>query len=461
MIKSRPPVVTVLGHVDHGKTTLLDALRQTHVASREVGGITQAIGASQITTKDGKKITFIDTPGHAIFAKMRQRGAKVADIAVLVVAADDGVMPQTIEAIKYIKETKVPFVVAITKTDLPAARVESVIGQLEKEGVLFEGRGGNVPKILVSVPKKEGLEELLEIILLLAEMEGVKGNPEGDLEAIVVETAKEKGGTLVSAVIKEGTLKTSDELQTESQVVRVKGLFDQNKKRIKKALPGEACLILGFKISPEVGSFLRAKSKIALKAKKTKVVLKSRKEQVPIVIKAQNLGALEAVLANIPDNFFVISAEAGDISEGDVFAAKTSGAEYIFAFNASLPKGVQKLAETEGIKIENYKIIYELITRLKELVEEAKEKVFGKAQIVKSFPFDGKKVAGCKVIKGEIRKGNKLVLVRDEKEIGRVRILSMKKQKEEIVGAKEGEEFGVVFEPQLDFAKGDMLLSVK
>jgi translation initiation factor IF-2 len=460
MKQVRPPIVTVLGHVDHGKTTLLDAIRKTKVAPREAGGITQGIGASLINFKN-QEITFIDTPGHAAFAKMRERGAKLADIAILVVAADDGIMPQTSEALQYIQKAQIPFLVAITKIDLPAANPELVIDQVEKEGVAFEGRGGNVPKVLVSAPKNQGLSELLEVILLMAEVQEIQADPEGSLEALTIEVGKDNRGVLVAAVVREGTLKKGVEVQAEGMVARVRSLFDQNNQQMAEALPGEPCLILGFPQPPAVGSVITAKGEMpeAVKSQKSKIE-KPQENQVPVVLKAQNQGALEAMLGSVPEGIFVLSAGVGEVIEADVFTAKGGGAKYIFGFNAKVPKNILQLAEAEGIKVESFKVIYELTQKLQEIVTEKEERVLGEAQIVASFPFNSKRVAGCKMLKGQITKNASLTLMRQGKPIGKVKAVSLRRQKEEISVARAGEEFGVIFRPQLDFAEGDMLLSV-
>lgn len=222
----RPPIVTVLGHVDHGKTSLLDFIRKTSVTKKEAGGITQSIGASVVQTKDGSTITFIDTPGHAAFSNMRSRGAKVADIAILVVAGNDGVMPQTKEALEMILASNIPFVVAATKSDLPGFSLEKVRGDLESQGVLFEGRGGDVPLISVSTVKGDGVDELLETIGLIAEVQGVAGDPNALLEAVIVETTKDQRGPAASLVVRNGTLKVGDEIVTENANAKVRGLFD-------------------------------------------------------------------------------------------------------------------------------------------------------------------------------------------------------------------------------------------
>lgn len=458
IIMERAPIVTILGHVDHGKTTLLDTIRKTSVAAREAGGITQSIGASQVVTKEGKHITFIDTPGHAAFSKMRSRGAKVADIAILVVAADDGVAPQTKEAISHIREADIPFIVAITKVDLATANVEAALGQLEKEGIYFEKRGGDTPWVGVSAKTGIGLDELLATISLLAEVNEIKADPDGDLEAVVIETTKDRCGPVANVVIRNGKIKVGDTVYTENGGAKIRSLIS-DKGQVKEVLPGEPAQILGFEVLPEVGSKL-ASFEFGKKKEKKNSVIEVGENQIGILIKAQNAGSLEAVLANIPPEVVVVSSGVGDIYESDVLSAKANGAERIFAFESKASSQVKKLAEAEGIEIQSFRIIYELFQTLEEIIKKGKTVITGRAEVVASFPFNNKKIAGCKLLSGVISKGDKLILMRGEKELGKVRIISLRKQKTEMTQAKQGEEFGVLFEPQLDFAIGDMLISV-
>ncbi|MEJ2441604.1 MAG: GTP-binding protein, partial [Patescibacteria group bacterium] len=321
MKKVRPPIVTVLGHVDHGKTTLLDALRKTSVARKEAGGITQSTGASVVTTKEGKKITFIDTPGHAAFAEMRSRGAQLADIALLVVAADDGVKPQTIEALKYIKEAKIPFIVVISKIDISPSIVP-IKGQLEKEGVLFEGRGGDTPLVALSAKTKKGIDELIEMITLVSEVNEIKADEGGELEAIVVETGKDTRGPTASVVVREGTLSVRDEILMDGIECRVRGLFNYEGKSVKKVLPGEPALVLGLKELPPVGT--KVTSLKGGETKKDEVIKKDAKQssveegQIAVVLKARSAGALEALLVNLPKDVVVVNSGVGPVNESDV-----------------------------------------------------------------------------------------------------------------------------------------------
>jgi translation initiation factor IF-2 len=459
--QSRPPIVTILGHVDHGKTTLLDAIRKTSVATKEFGGITQSIGASSISTKEGKKITFIDTPGHAAFSKMRSRGAAIADIVILVVAGEDGVKPQTVEALNITKEAKIPIIVAITKMDLNSASADIVLGQLEKQGLVFETRGGDTPWVPVSAKTSKGIDDLLELIILVSEINGIKANPEAPLQAPVIETSKGKSGPLVSVVVRNGTLRVGDLVSGGGKAFKVRGLLNDKGLSVKEILPGEPGAIMGFEEMPPIGALIKSgREEVTDLPQKTTALTKIEKGQIPVLIKADNAGSLEVVIANLPKEMIVIDSGVGDIFESDILLARASGVKFIFAFGSKVSLSVLKLAEAEGIKIETFKIIYELFDRMKELITKGQLEVLGKSQIIASFPFNKRKVAGCKVLQGKISKADNLMLVRGEKEIGKVKSLSMKKGKLEITEAKSGEEFGIIFEPQLDFALGDMLISL-
>lgn len=459
---TRSPIVTVLGHVDHGKTTLLDALRKTNVAGREAGGITQKISASVVTAKSGKQITFIDTPGHAAFSAMRGRGAKVADIAILVVAADDGVQPQTKESIQIINEAKIPFVVALTKVDLATANVESVFGQLEKEGVFFEGRGGQTPKVEVSAKTGKGIDELIDLTLLISEVSELKASPANPLEAVVIETSKGKAGNLVSVVVRDGTLKVGDQLSAEKSACKVKGIFDENGKPVKEVLPGQPGQILGFESLPPVGAKVihsTESDRGVTVGQENSGGINIKAGQLPLIIKTDNAGSLEAIAASLPTEVTIIASGVGDVTENDVFLAKSSGA-VIYAFEAKVPSGVAKLAETDGVKIKTFRIIYEMFKDIEDVVKGGKKVILGQAQIVASFPFNNKKIAGCKMTTGRFSKTDQLILTRGDKELGKVKIISLRKQKLEVNEVREGEEFGVLLAPQLDFAIGDVLISV-
>lgn len=458
--KTRQPVVAVLGHVDHGKTTLLDAIRQTSLAAREAGGITQSIGASVIETKQKKKITFIDTPGHAAFSKMRSRGARAADIAILVVAADDGVKPQTLESLNILKDSKTPFIVALTKIDLPTASVQEVLGQLEKQGVFFEGRGGDTVYCSVSAKTGKGIQELLEMVTLVAEVNDIKADPDGDLEAVVIETSRDRRGLLVSTIVKNGTLRVADIIGVEGVCAKVKTMFDWKLKQVTAAFPGEPAQVLGFSELPEVGSILRrVDSKTVQKdyGKQKEKVKTSEKNKLNCVVKANSQGALEAVLGSLSD-CNVVSSGVGEVNQNDVFIAKAAGAR-IFTFGLKTPVVIKNLAESESVNIENYEIIYDLIDRVKEILDQLQVKILGKAKILEQFPFDNKLIAGSKVMEGEIIKGSKVSLMRGDRQLGKVSIISIKKGRDDVEKVTQGEECGILFKPQLDFKIGDVLVS--
>ena len=456
----RQPIVVVLGHVDHGKTSLLDALRETSIVKGEAGGITQSIGASVVTTKDGSKITFIDTPGHAAFSQMRSRGSKLADIALLILDSSDGVKPQTKEAIVHINEAKIPYIVVCTKIDLPAASVDVALTQLEKEGIFFEGRGGQTPYLGVSAKKKEGLTELLDLISLLSDVNNVEGDVDADLEAVVIETTREKGGNMVSVVVRSGKLKVGQEVFTEGGAKgKIKGLFDDKKNQVKEVLCGEPARILGFESLPQVGTVITDKETTKQTSQDGVAHKIIDKTKIPLYLKANNAGALEALVASIPSEFTVIDATVGDVIESDVMNAKANKA-LIFVFESKIPTNVKSLAEMDKVKIERFDVIYKLLERLDEIVKSGLTEILGKAEIIASFPFDNKKVAGSKVMMGRIEKSGDIRLMRGETELGKVKVLSIKKQKQEVPGVSQGEECGILFVPQLDFQIGDVIVSV-
>ena len=458
----RPPIVSVLGHVDHGKTTLLDAIRKSDVASHEAGGITQSIGASQIETKQGK-ITFIDTPGHAIFSGMRERGVKLADIALLVVASDDGVMPQTEEALSYLKNSKTPFIVVFTKTDLPSSNIEKAKTQLEEREVFFEGRGGDTPFVVTSVKKGilSGIDELVEMIYLFSEVNEIKGESAGELNGVVVETNKDNRGILVSIVVKSGALRVGQEILAGGVRAKVRGLFDSTNKSIKEILPGQPGVILGFTELPEVGGVVLESSS---KVQKESVSFSDKNQEVgegeiAFVLKARTAGSLEAIKASLPKVAIVLHSSVGDVTESDIFFAKSVSAR-ILVFESKVSGSVKKLADTEGVKIETFRIVYELLTYVTDLIESGQEVIKGKAEVLNVFPFNNKKVAGCRILMGEIKRGEELILMRGEGEVGKVKVISMRKQKNDIEKALPGEECGIIFVPNLDFEVGDVLVSV-
>ncbi len=463
-ITQRPPIVVVLGHVDHGKTTLLDTLRKTNVASREAGGITQAIGASVIETKEGKKITFIDTPGHAAFTKMRGRGAKVADIAVLVVAQDDGVAPQTKEALQIIRDAGIPFVVAGTKADVAGVSAEALKGQLEKEEVYFEGRGGDIPFVSVSARNGQGVDEIIDMLTLMAEVSEIKGDANSPIEGVVIESGKDNMGSFATVVVRNGNIKVGSTIFADQDEAKVRALIDDKGSNIKEVGPGFPARVFGFTKVPQVGSKIgnNSQKSEAVEQVKTKGIFDLRRlkdDEIPLILKADNAGSLEAIIASLPDKVVVVDSGVGEITSSDIINAKTGNA-YVFSFGLKIPGSIIKLAEAEKITISKFDIIYELLKELEDIMKRGKVVETGKAEILAIFPFDNKKVAGSKVINGRINKGDQIIVTRGDKEVGKAKAVSVRKGKQEISSVGQSEEFGVILEPQLDFAIGDVLVSV-
>ncbi|MBI4037283.1 translation initiation factor IF-2 [Candidatus Daviesbacteria bacterium] len=477
---TRPPVVTILGHVDHGKTTLLDFIRKSAVAASEHGGITQAVGAYQVEA-DGKLITFIDTPGHAAFEKMRERGAQLADIAVLVVAVDDGVMPQTVEAIKHILTAQIPMIVAINKMDLGVdtkVQLEKIKKQLSDQKVLVEEYGGDVPLAPVSAKTGKGVDELLETINLVAEIHEFKGDSDKKALGIVIESRLDKfKGPIATILVRDGSLKKGEEINVGGIKAKVRGMFDFKGKSVDIAGPSMPVEVLGFTQVPGVGAKLceEEKAKIMEKAKLSSLVDKLKEKEnhlLNIVIKADKEGSLEAV-KNIVENFNqdaqhikIIDAGTGEIGDADVTLAAATGA-IVIGFNVNATSSSQKIAEAEHVLIRTYKIIYELSDELKDVVEGMLipgkvEEVFGRIQIIAEFPFGkAEKIAGCKVLEGTFSKGPKVRVVRGEEIVGEGKIKSLKKVKEEVTKVEKGTECGILFDPQIDFQVGDIVESFR
>ncbi len=458
-MQTRPPIVVILGHVDHGKTSLLDALRKTNVAAREIGGITQSTRAFQVNG-----ITFIDTPGHAAFSQMRARGGRIADLAVLVVSAVDGVMPQTKESIAMIKSTGIPTIVAITKTDLPGASVDTVKSQLVENEILVEGFGGDVPAVPISAKTGTGLPELLEMVHLVSSLQPPTSDPFGPLEAVVLESHLDtRRGPLATCIIKNGTLKTGQELFLDKLVGKAKALS------VDPALPSTPVEILGLTSVVPVGSVLSSTiTKISppfvppLTAQDASRRLdvrggnpKGEGDIVKIILKADTLGSLEAVLASLSAKIEVVFSGTGDITESDVLMAQSIGAR-LFGFGVKISGLVTKLAETEKITIQNFNIIYELLDAVEKLVSpQDTETITGRAQVLAEFKIDSLHVAGCKCTEGEIAKTDSL---RVGDKITKVK--SLKIGKNEVEKIKTGQEFGAVFSPPVDFKVGDTIIAV-
>ncbi|OGV91340.1 translation initiation factor IF-2 [Microgenomates group bacterium RIFCSPHIGHO2_01_FULL_45_11] len=479
----RPPIVTVMGHVDHGKTTLLDVIRKTQVAKQETGGITQGIGAYQVEHK-GKKITFIDTPGHAAFAKMRSRGAQVTDIVVLVVAATEGVKPQTVESINHIRAADVPIIVAINKMDLPEADPVRVKSELVKYEVMVEEFGGKVPVVEVSAKTGKNIEQLLDMIQLVAELTGVSGEASGELEAVVIESQLDsKRGPTATVIVRQGTLRLGETIYVDETPARVRLMVTDRGEGVREALPSMPVLVLGFGTVPSVGGVIGSKSQPArsYQPKKQLPELKmegevdieamlageepAKRPSIEVILKADVEGMLEAIRSNLSDEVIIVQAGVGPVTESDVMLAADAGAR-IIAFNVPIPAAIEKLANNEKVAIFRYQLIYELLEDvekqiLKLLEPTIDEEELGRAEIVAEFTIKNERVAGCKVLNGELGKTDLIHWQRGDKILGEVKIRSMKRGREEIIRAKSGTECGVVLSPRVDFKVGDRLVAYK
>lgn len=486
---STPPVVAVLGHVDHGKTTLLDTIRKTNIAGREHGGITQKIGASRIEIMHDEKkrsITFIDTPGHAAFSQMRGRGVQAADIGLLVVSSIDGVMPQTKEAIQLLKDT--PFIVVFTKADLPDKNLEKVKQQLLRENVMLEGLGGDVPMIEVSAKTGKNMKELLDLILLVFEMQYVQGERKLGVsteafKGVIIESKLDpKVGARATVIIKQGTIKLKDVIVTDSVDVRVRALMT-DEGQVKEASVGYGVEVLGFVKVPAVGSIVYKKDEveltsspvsllkpqqslveqhIALEKKPQFALTELPKDTLYLILCADTEGSLEAIKEAIPKDVRLIMAKTGEISEADILLAKSTKA-IVLTFNIKIRPDIAKFAFTEKILLKNYTIIYEMLDEIKEVLENKKlaqvEQIFGSATILASFPFEKTQVLGVRILDGRLVKGDKVRLIRNDEAVGESMISSLRQGKNSTSKVEKGHEAGVILSPFLDFHIGDMLIS--
>lgn len=480
MEQLRAPIVTILGHVDHGKTTLLDFIRKSAVATSEHGGITQHIGAYQVST-DGKLITFIDTPGHAAFEKMRSRGAQVADIAVLVVAADDGIMPQTSEAIKHIQQAHVPLIVAINKIDLPNINLkvqsDKIKKQLSDQGILAEEYGGDVPIVLLSAKTGEGVDKLLENILLVSELHELKGDPDVAAQGVVIEASLDKfKGPIATLLIRNGTLKKGETIILGGVKGKVRGMFDWNNQAVNLAGPSMPVEVLGLESVPGVGALLGQQPELTEEKSQIRSLvdkLRAKDEKtLKLIIKADKQGSLEAIQLSL-EKFntqkkvidYILTA-LGDIGEENIKLAATVGA-IVIGFNVKVAPTAAKLAENEQVIIRNYNIIYELLEDISDVVNTLLEvgqleEVLGKANILAEFPFGkNERVAGCRMIDGSIAKGQKIRILRGEVLVGETKLKSLKKVKEEVNKVEKGNDCGMIFDPAVDFQIGDIVESFR
>ena len=491
----RAPVVTVMGHVDHGKTSLLDAIRSSNVVAGEAGGITQHIGAYQVTASSGAKITFIDTPGHAAFTAMRARGAKVTDIVVLVVAADDGVMPQTVEAIHHAKAAKVPIIVAINKIDKPDAKPERVRTDLLQHEIQVESMGGDVVDVEVSATKKQNIDKLLEMIGLQAEILDLKANPDRSAEGTVIEAKLDRGrGPVATVLVQRGTLHVGDLVVAGAEWGRVRALVSDTGDPIETAGPSTPVEVLGFSGTPDAGDRLavvenearaREVTEYRARQKREKVAARatgmrgsleqmmaqanaSGRKEFPLVVKADVQGSVEAIvgalekLATDEVAARVLHAGVGGISESDVTLAEASGVP-IIAFNVRANKEAREAAELAGIEIRYYNIIYDLVDDVKRamsglLAPTLRESMLGNAQILEIFNISKiGKIAGCKVTDGSVERGANVRLIRDNVVIHEGKLSQLKRFKDDVREVGAGMECGMAFENYQDMRQGDVI----
>jgi translation initiation factor IF-2 len=469
----RPPIVAVMGHIDHGKTSLLDKIRSTNVTQKEAGGITQHIGAYQVAVpqKNGeeKLITFIDTPGHAAFSNMRIRGAQVTDIVILVIAATEGVMPQTKESLDLIKKSNLPFVVAMNKMDMENAAPDKVKGQLVELGYTPEEYGGQISLIPVSAKTGKGIDELLEMILLNAELMELKANPDDPVEAIIIESKLDKNrGPVASLIVKNGTLHVGDIVYADDVLCKIKAMVDHTGKMQKEAGPSVAVEVLGFERVPSVGSVVTPeKRSVAEVIKKANVPVNSdESEEVPtlnVILKADVKGTLEALEHSFTDDVVIVSSGIGAVTDNDVFLAEASGAQ-IFAFNVNVPGHISKLAENAKVRVFQSKIIYEIIEDiqsqvLKLLEPTIDETILGEGIIIAEFKIDKVRIAGIRCTKGEITKSDNIHLKRDGKIIKDTKVEGIHMAKQIVDKVKSGVECGMTFKPYVDFKLNDVIIS--
>ncbi|MGB7256684.1 MAG: translation initiation factor IF-2, partial [Pseudolabrys sp.] len=491
----RAPVVTVMGHVDHGKTSLLDTIRSTNVVAGEAGGITQHIGAYQVTAPSGAKITFIDTPGHAAFTAMRARGAKVTDIVVLVVAADDGVMPQTVEAINHAKAARVPIIVAINKMDKPDANPQRVRTDLLQHEIQVESMGGEVVDVEVSATKKTNIDKLLEMIGLQAEILDLKANPDRPAEGTVIEAKLDRGrGPVATVLIQRGTLRVGDLVVAGAEWGRVRALVSDTGDPTQSAGPSTPVEVLGFSGTPDAGDRLavvenesRAREVTDYRARQKREKTAARatgmrgsleqmmaqaktsgRKEFPLVVKADVQGSLEAIngaldkLATDEVAARVLHDGVGGISESDVTLAEASGVP-IIAFNVRANKEAREAAERAGIEIRYYNIIYDLVDDVKKamsglLAPTLRETMLGNAQILEIFKVSKVgNIAGCRVTDGTVERGANVRLIRDNVVIHEGKLSQLKRFKDDVREVGAGMECGMAFENYQDMRQGDII----
>ena len=489
-LKLRPPVVTVMGHVDHGKTSLLDSIRNTHVSAHEAGGITQHIGAYQVNCK-GKKIVFLDTPGHEAFTAMRARGAQITDIAILVVAADDGVMPQTIEAINHAKSANVPIIVAVNKIDKPGANPDRVKQELMEHGLVPEEYGGDTIMVPVSAKQQIGIDDLLENVLLVAEVEELKANPNRDARGVIIEAKLDKGrGTVATVLVQNGTLRIGDSVVCGTTYGKVRAMVDDRGNNVKKTGPSVPVEILGLNDVPAAGDILavleekqaRSIAEARVERQRTNLI-KSKKvslddlfhqiqegeiKDLNIVVKADVQGSVEALCGSLLKlnkndevRVSVVHSGVGAVNESDVMLASAANA-IIIAFNVRPDANARRVADTEDVDIRTYRVIYDALNDVKDamsgmLKPKYKEVIQGRVEIRQVMKFSKALVAGSYVLEGKIYNNSKIRIIRDNIEVFDGEIDSLRRFKDEVKEVAAGYECGISIIDYRDFKEGDII----
>ncbi len=489
-LKLRPPVVTVMGHVDHGKTSVLDSIRNTHVSAHEAGGITQHIGAYQVNCK-GKKIVFLDTPGHEAFTAMRARGAQITDIAILVVAADDGVMPQTIEAINHAKSANVPIIVAVNKIDKPGANPDRVKQELMEHGLVPEEYGGDTIMVPVSAKQQIGIDDLLENVLLVAEVEELKANPNRDARGVIIEAKLDKGrGTVATVLVQNGTLRIGDSVVCGTTYGKVRAMVDDRGNNVKKAGPSVPVEILGLNDVPAAGDILavleekqaRSIAEARVERQRTNLI-KSKKvslddlfhqiqegeiKDLNIVVKADVQGSVEALCGSLLKlnkndevRVSVVHSGVGAVNESDVMLASAANA-IIIAFNVRPDANARRVADNEDVDIRTYRVIYDALNDVKDamsgmLKPKYKEVVQGRVEIRQVMKFSKALVAGSYVLEGKIHNNSKIRIIRDNIEVFDGEIDSLRRFKDEVKEVAAGYECGISIIDYRDFKEGDII----
>ncbi len=488
----RPPIVTIMGHVDHGKTSLLDAIRETKVTESEQGGITQHIGAYQVD-KDGKKITFLDTPGHAAFTAMRARGAEATDVAIVVVAADDGVMPQTLEAINHARSARVPLIIAINKIDRPDANPDRVKQQLSDAGVLVEEWGGDTVSVPVSAKKREGIDQLLEMILLVAEMAELKANPKRIADGVVIEAKLDKArGPLATVLVKNGTLRTGDYLVVGGSYGRVRAMFNDRGKTVKRAEPSTPVEILGIVNVPEAGDSVQVvtdektararahdetlrrqalgtqlQQNVSLEQLFSKIE-EGQAKDLNLILKTDVQGSIDPLHASLERlstdevHVHIIHEGIGNVTENDILLA-VAGKAVIIGFNVNVEAGAAKRAETDGVDVRLYSVIYNVIEEVQNAITGMLEPVYedvleGRAEVRQVFRVSRMDaIAGCYVLEGKVARSATARIIRGREEVHRAKLSGLRRFKDDVREVVAGFECGISVDGFTSFEVGDLI----